>query len=72
MRCHLAPSFFGLRPEDKIYVYKSIYQLVEFCGITYTEAWDMPVTVRRWWIDEKSKEIEEKNRKGGAPPQEKR
>jgi hypothetical protein len=24
---------------------------VRHCGINYTEAWDMPVSVRRWWIE---------------------
>lgn len=38
------------------------------CNVSYSEAWDMPVPVRRWWFDRVKKEREEENKSGGAPP----
>ena len=64
--CRSARSFFGL-PTDKIYVYENLYILVEKCGLSYSEAWDMPVAVREWWIKRKEKDGEQRS-PGGPPP----
>ena len=54
----MAPSFFGLRPKDKEYFYEEIYQITENChNVSYTEAWDMPVEVRKWWIQRKNRDV---------------
>ena len=70
-KCPWAQSSFGLRPEDKGLIYEEIFQLVEHCGLRYDEAWNMPVNVRKWWMERKNKEIKERNKgieKGNAPP----
>ncbi len=57
----MARSSFGLRPENKSYIYEEIFTLVRHCNISYTEAWDMPIPVRHWWIQRVNKEESEKN-----------
>lgn len=37
-----------------------MFQLVEYCKISLTEAWSLPIPVRKWWIDRKNKEEEAK------------
>lgn len=42
---------------------------MEYCHFTWTEAWDIPVTYRKWFVErkqkeEKRKEEEAKKRKG--------
>lgn len=54
--CRWARSSFGLGPDGKAYLYEDLFVLVENCNITLTEAWAMPVEVRRWWIDRKGKD----------------
>lgn len=49
-------SFFGLHGKE--YFYEEIYGLVRHCGISYTEAWSMPISVRHWWIARFKKEQE--------------
>lgn len=59
-------SFFGLAPESKVYIYEELFTLTYHCRITYTEAWYMPVEVRKWWIQRVNKEIEEENKRRGG------
>jgi hypothetical protein len=48
-------------------VLEDLYQLVQHCGLTYSEAWDMPVTLREWWLKRKAKEIADRKKgKGGG------
>lgn len=65
--CPWAQNSFGLRESDKKYIYEELFILVEHCGIRYTEAWEMPIEIRKWWIERKSKENEDKNSNGSAP-----
>jgi hypothetical protein len=63
-------SSFGLR-EDKLYIYEEIWQLVKHCKVSFTEAWDMPVAIRKWWIRKTSEEAakeKESSKPAGAPP----
>ena len=62
--CRSVPRFFGLSPERKEYVLEEVYQLVENASLTMVEAWFMPIDVRHWWIDRKSKDNEAANRQG--------
>ncbi|MHB8407967.1 MAG: hypothetical protein ACYDHY_07790 [Acidiferrobacterales bacterium] len=46
-----------------------MFNLVEHSAVTYTEFWDMPIAVRRFYVakrlreeDEKKKAVEEANR----------
>lgn len=44
-------NFFGLRPKDKEYILEEIYQLISNCqGVSYSDVWNMPVVVRKWFI----------------------
>ena len=54
--CRSRPSFFGLRPDHKEYIYEEIFTLVRHCKIGYDQAWDMPVEIRHWWIERENKE----------------
>lgn len=55
----MARSSFGLRPEDKgRYLYEELFQLVRYCKISLSEAWDMPVVARKWWMERWKKENE--------------
>lgn len=64
-------SFFGLKPDDKEYVLEELFQLTYHCKVTYAEAQDMPVAIRKWWIRRVVKENEDKQKKqapsGPAP-----
>lgn len=31
-------------------MYAEVFDLVQ-CGLTYEESWDVPVPLRRWWIE---------------------
>lgn len=46
----MAPTFFGLTPDNQQVVYEEIFQLVNFCKLSYTESRRMPVAVRKWWM----------------------
>ncbi len=46
---------------------EDIYQLVQHCRISYTEAWNMPITLREWWLRRKAKEVADRKKgKGGG------
>jgi hypothetical protein len=63
----LAPSSFGLNPDNKEIIYTEIFELVMHCQIPYDTAWNMPVMLRHWWFEQVKKLREEQARKG-APP----
>lgn len=65
------PSFFGLHPErgDDVTEYSrnlwtELHQLVTNCKISLTEAWKLPIEIRRFWMELSEKE----SKKGDAPP----
>lgn len=64
----MAPSFFGLSPDNKEVIYEEIFQLVMHCQIPYETAWDMPVILRHWWFERVKKLREEQARAQGAAP----
>jgi hypothetical protein len=64
----LARSSFGLTPEAKKYIYEEIFQVVENGNIGYTEAWDLPREIRRWWIARINEENKKKNGPQNTPP----
>lgn len=57
--CLWARSSFGLRPEDKEYIYEECFQLVWYCKLSYESVWNMPVTVRKWWISRTTKQLKD-------------
>lgn len=64
-KCQLALRFFGLKLEDKQYIYEELFVLTYHCRISYTEAWYMPVEVRKWWIHRVNKELEKEKKQSG-------
>jgi hypothetical protein len=37
-------------------VLEELFQVHRHCGIGWTEAWDLPITIRRWLIEREKKE----------------
>ena len=67
----MAPTSFGLRPENKSYILEEVFILMEYCNFTWTEAWELPIVYRKWMIDRKQKELDKKaeaEKKGNNPP----
>ena len=59
--CRWAPLSFGLQPKDKSYILEEIFLLMEYCNVSWLEAWDIPISYRKWLIERKRKENEKRN-----------
>ena len=57
----LAQAFFGLTPNDKDVYLEPIFYLIYYLGMTYTEAYYLPIWKRNWYIERVSKEIKKSN-----------
>ena len=72
----MAPSSFGLPTDYKKTILEEIFALLEYCHVSWTEAWDMPIVYRHWLLERKKKEVEKRkeesnrsaNRVTSAPP----
>jgi hypothetical protein len=65
----LGLTFFGLRPEDKeIVVLEPTFLLMYYGGFMYTEAYNLPVSYRRWFIERIGKELNKKGSNGNPQP----
>jgi len=54
---------------------EEIFLLTEYCHISWTEAWDIPIEYRKWLIERKQKEnerIKAAREKNKPPPPKKR
>lgn len=51
--------FFGLTPSDRETILEQIYFLVRRLGVSYTEARNMPIMYRQWFINRFVREHEE-------------
>ena len=60
----MGPSFFGLGSDSKEYILEEIFQAVRYGKVTLTEVWNMPVEIRRWWLDKTVKALNAE--KGGG------
>ena len=63
-------TFYGLSDEYKLGIYEEFFQLKYWGGWSFFEAYNLPVVIRRWFLnrlsEQKKKEadqIEEANRK---------
>ena len=56
----MAPSSFGLPADYKKIILEEIFLLIEYCKVSWADAWDMPVVYRHWFIERKQKENEKK------------
>lgn len=61
--CPWKRTFFGLTPSDKILVYESIFLLIYHLKMSWSEAYKLPLPIKKWLIDrfveEKERESEE-------------
>ena len=60
------PRFFGLTPNDKEMFLQHIFLLMYYMGFTYTEAYQLPVWQRIWFIERTNKEIKDSSKDGQA------
>jgi len=61
-RCHLPWTFFGLDDEYIAAVYEEFFMLKYHGGWNFTEAYNLPIKMRRWFLERlvKQKEDEKK------------
>ena len=57
----MAQAFFGLTPNDTEIYLEPIFYLVYYLGMTYAEAYNMPIWRRNWFIERVVKEIKKTN-----------
>ena len=50
-------AFFGLKEEDKEIYWEQIFLLIYYCGISYTDAYNMPVPMLIWFIRRLQREL---------------
>jgi hypothetical protein len=55
----LGQTSFGLSPNDKeAVILEPMFLLMYYGGFTYTEAYNLPIQYKRWFIQRISKEIQ--------------
>lgn len=54
----LPPTFFGLNDEYIAGVYEEFFLLKYHGGWSFFEAYNLPIQIRRWFLDRLSKQIE--------------
>ncbi len=57
-RCRLRRTFFGLTDEYSEGVYEQIFFLKYNGGWSFSEAYSLPIGLRRWFIERTIKQIE--------------
>jgi hypothetical protein len=62
-----AQPFFGLTPSDKEIYLEEAFLLMYYGGFTYTEAYKLPITYRKWFIDRINKEFKKATEAGEDP-----
>lgn len=51
-RCRSGSRFFGLQPQDKEQlIWEPCFLLTYYGGLTGAEAYNLPVPIKRWWIE---------------------
>lgn len=63
----MALRFFGRTPDDKVdAVLEPIFILMYYGGFTYSEAYEIPVEYRNWFIERIVKEINRSHENGSG------
>ena len=57
----MAQAFFGLTHNDKEIYLEPIFYLVYYMGMTYSEAYNMAIWKRRWYLQRVIEEINKSN-----------
>ena len=60
--CHSRPSFFGLNDKYIASVYEEFFLLKYHGGWSFTEAYNLPIKVRRWFLERLVKQKEDENK----------
>jgi len=57
-------SFFGLQPKNKLDIHEEIFNLLHYAkgGFTFTEAYNLPITLRRFYLKRLNKEYEDRTK----------
>jgi hypothetical protein len=59
-------AFFGLGPGDKeLLIWEPAFLLTYYGGLTASEAYDLPVPIKRWWVDRIVKELNKQSANPG-------
>ena len=59
--CRSRPPFFGLTDEYIESVYEEFFLLKYHGGWSFTEAYSLPIVIRRWFLKRLSEQIEREN-----------
>lgn len=63
----MALTFFGLTPEDKeSVILEPTFLLMYYGGFLYKEAYNLPVSYKRWFVERIVKEINRSTSEGGS------
>jgi hypothetical protein len=68
----LAQAFFGLTHNDKEIYLEPIFYLIYYLGMTYGEAYNLPIWKRSWYLERVVKEINKANGDSKGSSQESR
>lgn len=60
-RFHSPWTFFGLGTEYIANVYEEFFVLKYYGGWSFTEAYNLPITIRRWFLEKLIKQMEKEN-----------
>ena len=60
-RCRLRRTFFGLTAEYMENVYEQFFYLKYAGGWSFSEAYNLPVGLRRWFVRRLSKQLSDEN-----------
>ena len=60
-RCRLQRTFFGLDNKYIKDVYEQFFLLKYYGSWSFTEAYNLPIRIRRWFLDRLSSQIEKEN-----------
>ena len=58
----MRPRFFGLAPDHMKRVHEQIFYLVQHGNWNYFDVYDLPVTIRSWFVERLSKHFDDKNK----------
>jgi hypothetical protein len=58
-RFHLEPTFFGLSSKYIETVYEQFFLLKHFGGWSFIEAYNLPVGLRKWFIERLQKQFDD-------------
>tara|TARA_R110002124_G_scaffold209346_1_gene375911 strand:+ start:143 stop:370 length:228 start_codon:yes stop_codon:yes gene_type:complete len=60
--CPSRPSFFGLNNKYIASVYEEFFLLKYHGGWSFTEAYNLPIKIRRWFLERLVKQKEDENK----------